>query len=193
MKNSRNKIIAGVVCGTIIGSIGTSVISKYQVNSQGNATISNMPQSGEISQNGERQELPEDVTQEQPEEIMKNESQNGGRGRKGGHHQGTGSLETDESIDISTGGYSDGTYEGVADAYGSNLKVQVKVSSGKISNIEIVSHNETPGFYETAFEQVPAQIIEKQSTEVDTVSGATYTSVGIINAVNNALKENTSQ
>lgn len=107
-----------------------------------------------------------------------------------GGHKGTASLESTESIDMASGSYEDGTYEGTANGYSNNLKVQVQVSGGKISDIEILSHNETPGFCEKAFEQVPASIIQKQSTDVDTVSGATYTSKGIINAVNNALNNN---
>jgi len=84
--------------------------------------------------------------------------------------------------------YKDGTYEGSARGYHPGLTVSVTVSGGKIASIEITSHNETPGFYEKAFNSVPDEIIDSQSTSVDTVSGATRSSVGIINAVANALK-----
>ncbi|HSQ87629.1 FMN-binding protein [Romboutsia sp.] len=169
MNNSRNKVIAGVVCGVIIGSVGTSFIGNFQSTQQNNiANFKDKPQ-GII-----------------PDETIREEFE--GK-RLGKHHEGAGSLQTDENIDIASGNYSDGTYEGEASGYGPNLKVQVAVSSGKISDIEVVSHNETPGFYERAFETVPSEIIQKQSTDVDTVSGATYSSVGIINAVNDALKD----
>lgn len=175
MKNSRNKIIAGVVCGIIVGSIGTSFLGNFQANQQTNIAG---------SQDIHQEMIPQEMTKEEFEEMLKNKGE-----RRGNKHKGEASLQTDESVDVSSGNYSDGTYEGEASAYAPNLKVKVSVSSGKISDIEIVSHNETPGFYERAFETVPSEIIQNQNTDVDTVSGATYTSVGIINAVNNALKE----
>lgn len=81
----------------------------------------------------------------------------------------------------------DGVYYGSGAGYNGNIKVQVNVSSGKISNVSVISHNETKGFYETAFSKVPAAIVSSKSTNVDTVSGATHSSNGIINAVKNAL------
>lgn len=178
MKNNRNKVIAGIVCGLIVGSLGTSFVGKFQSQQTNIASSQDTPQGN--------QQIPQEMTQEEFEEMLKNK---GDKGKKpGGHYEGEGSLQIDESVDIDSGKYSDGTYEGEASAYGPNLKVKVSVSGGKISDIEIVSHNETPGFYEKAFETVPSDIIQKQSTDVDTVSGATYSSVGIINAVNNALK-----
>lgn len=82
---------------------------------------------------------------------------------------------------------NDGVYSGTGSGYGGNIKVQVNVSNGMISNVNVVSHNETKGFYETAFKKVPAAIVSSKSTKVDTVSGATHSSNGIINAVNSAL------
>jgi uncharacterized protein with FMN-binding domain len=167
MKNSKNKVIAAIVCGLIIGSVGTSCVGNFQPQQTNIPNFKDKPQGM----------IPDGRTKEEFE----------GK-RPGNHHEGEDSLQTDESVDVASGKYSDGTYEGEASAYGPNLKVQVSVSGGKISDIEIISHNETPGFYERAFETVPSEIIQKQSTDVDTVSGATYSSKGIINAVNNALK-----
>lgn len=183
MKNSRNKIIASLVCGIVIGTVGTSYIGNFQAN----ASSSNS-QSASIDSNTE-QVPSSDGFKQSPEQQSGDVRGKGGKG--GHHHAGEGSLEADSSINIQDGDYTDGTYTGVASAYGSNLTVEVIISGGKISNIEVLSHNETPGFYERAFESVPNQIISSQSTDVDTVSGATYTSVGIINAVNNALSSET--
>lgn len=88
----------------------------------------------------------------------------------------------------SQGQYKDGTYTGVGRGFRPDLKVSVKVTGGKISNIEIVSHNESRGYYEQPFETVPKEIIESQSTNVDAVSGATRSSNGIMSAVADALK-----
>lgn len=57
-----------------------------------------------------------------------------------------------------------------------------------IADIEILEENDTPDFFERA-EAIIDDIIDGQSLEVDTVSGATYSSSGILNAVNNALEE----
>ena len=84
--------------------------------------------------------------------------------------------------------YKDGIYTGVGKGFQPNLKVSVTVKDGKITDITIVSHNETTGFYEKPFSVVPKEIISKQGANVDTVSGATFSSNGIIAAVNDALK-----
>lgn len=85
-------------------------------------------------------------------------------------------------------GLTDGTYTG--EGQGMNpLKVSVTVKDGKISNVEVTEHDETPGFYEPAVEQIPGAIVDKNSTEVDAVSGATVTSNAIKDAVNNALEQ----
>jgi uncharacterized protein with FMN-binding domain/Pyruvate/2-oxoacid:ferredoxin oxidoreductase delta subunit len=83
--------------------------------------------------------------------------------------------------------YKDGTYTGVGQGKNTDLKVAVTVKDGKIANIEIVSNNETKG--KEALNVVPKEIVEKQSTDVDVVSGATMTSKGIMEAVNNALSQ----
>ena len=80
----------------------------------------------------------------------------------------------------------DGTYEGEGEGM-DTIKVEVEVTDGKIASVEVIEENETPGYCEPALEQVPAAIVEKNSTDVDSVSGATKTSEGIKEAVNNAL------
>ena len=83
--------------------------------------------------------------------------------------------------------YKDGTYTGVGQGKNPDLKVSVTVSNGKLSNVEILSANEPKG--KEALNVVPKEIIETQSTSVDTVSGATLTSKGIMMAVNDALSK----
>lgn len=84
-------------------------------------------------------------------------------------------------------GLKDDTYTGQATGM-DTVKVEVTVADGKISKVEVVEHNETEGFCEPAIEQIPGAIVEKNSTEVDTVSGATVTSNAIKKAVDNALE-----
>jgi uncharacterized protein with FMN-binding domain/Pyruvate/2-oxoacid:ferredoxin oxidoreductase delta subunit len=98
-------------------------------------------------------------------------------------------IVTDLPVYVGDGLYKDGVYIGSARGFNPNIKVSVTVKDGKITTIEILEHNETPGFYEKAFAVVPNEIISKQNTNVDTVSGATRSSEGIIEAVKGALKD----
>ncbi len=81
----------------------------------------------------------------------------------------------------------DGVYNGSASGYGGEIRVKVTVSNGKISDIKVESHSETPEYYDRCSGIIP-NIISSQSTNVDGVSGATYTSNGIKAAVADALK-----
>ena len=85
--------------------------------------------------------------------------------------------------------YKDGTYTGTAKGYGGDITVEVTISGGKITAIDIVSAPaETPSFL-TRAKGVIDKILEKQSPDVDVVSGATYSSNGILNAVRRALAQ----
>lgn len=85
--------------------------------------------------------------------------------------------------------YKDGTYEGTAEGHNDPISVEVTIKDGEIDNIVITDHAETEGLSDPAFEEVPAEIMETNSTDVDTVSGATVTSKAIISAVENALED----
>lgn len=90
----------------------------------------------------------------------------------------------------SSGLYEPGTYTGAAPGvHNDDVKVEVTVDESSIRSIEILEHNETPGLSDAAFEQIPAKIIEGQTLAVDTISGATYSSTAIIEAVAQALGE----
>lgn len=86
--------------------------------------------------------------------------------------------------------FKDGVYWGEATGFRPGLKVSVEIKDNKITDIQVTEHNEENArFYAKPIEQIPHRIISAQSTDVDTISGATFTSVGIINAVNNALSK----
>lgn len=70
---------------------------------------------------------------------------------------------------------------------GTPIRVKVTKDGDRIANIEILDHTETAGISDSAFEKVVADILEKQTTDVDIVSGVTLTSNGIIEAVKDAL------
>lgn len=85
-------------------------------------------------------------------------------------------------------GYKDGTYYGTGTGFGGMLKVQVDISGGKIAAIQILENNDGSEYISKASSIINA-IISNQSTNVDTISGATYSSVGIIQAVRDALSQ----
>ncbi len=83
----------------------------------------------------------------------------------------------------------DGTYTGVADGYGPDLTVKVTVAGNVISTVQVVSHHEDGvSHYGRAIDAIPAAIVAQQTPVVDSISGATYTSDGIMKAVINALE-----
>lgn len=84
--------------------------------------------------------------------------------------------------------YKDGVYEGTATGYRPGLVVEVVIDNGRIASVTVTDHNEkNEHFWGVPVERIPKLIVESQSTDVDTVSGATMTSKGIIDAVNDAL------
>ena len=85
-------------------------------------------------------------------------------------------------------GMKPGTYTEVTRGMYDGLTVDVTLSESKIEDIKVTAYNETaPGW--PALEKMPAAILEAQSLAVDTVSGATRTSEGILKAVEAALVE----
>lgn len=84
--------------------------------------------------------------------------------------------------------YKDGTYYGTGKGFAGNIKVKVDIAGGKISAISIVSTKDGDSYVKSASSLLDT-IVEKQSTNVDTVSGATFSSRGIIAAVRNALSQ----
>ncbi len=85
-------------------------------------------------------------------------------------------------------GYKDGTYYGTGKGFAGDVKVKVDISGGKIADISIVSTKDGDSYIKSA-SSILNTIVEKQSTNVDTVSGATFSSRGIIEAVRSALSQ----
>ena len=98
-------------------------------------------------------------------------------------------VENTEAAAVLDGAFdlADGTYEGSANGFSGKIKVSVVIKNQTIRSINILSNSDDAAFFNRAKEGVTASIIAKQSTDVDTVSGATYSSRGIINAVKDAL------
>lgn len=84
--------------------------------------------------------------------------------------------------------YKDGTYYGTGKGFAGTMKVKVDIAGGKIVSISIVSTKDGDSYVKSASSLLDT-IVEKQSTNVDTVSGATFSSRGIISAVRSALSQ----
>ncbi|MBE5968010.1 MAG: flavocytochrome c [Lachnospiraceae bacterium] len=80
-----------------------------------------------------------------------------------------------------------GTYKGSADGRGGEITVEVTIEDDVITAIEVVKQNETPGL-DTAMNTLTSEILEKNTLDLDVVSGATITSNAFLEAVTNALK-----
>ncbi|MBE5890695.1 MAG: FMN-binding protein [Lachnospiraceae bacterium] len=85
--------------------------------------------------------------------------------------------------------YTPGTYEGAAQGFGGEIQVAVTVDEFSIISIEILSANGEDGAYFATAKAIVDDILEAQSSGVDTISGATFSSTGIKNAVTLALQE----
>lgn len=96
-------------------------------------------------------------------------------------------TDTEEESDDSENVYKDGTYTGSAQGFGGTITVQVTLASDEITDIQVTSAPGEDSAYLSQGEGVISSIISAQSTDVDTVSGATFSSTGIINAVVDAL------
>ena len=109
-----------------------------------------------------------------------------------GQSQSGGGAAAGSSTSVATvedpAAYKDGTYYGTGTGFGGTLKVKVEISGGKITSIQIMENQDGSEYISKASALINA-IISSQSTNVDTVSGATYSSVGIIQAVRNALSQ----
>ena len=85
--------------------------------------------------------------------------------------------------------YTDGTYEGEGTGFGGPIDVKVTIEKGQIKDVEIISaENEDGTYLETAKGIIP-EILDAQTPEVDVLSGATFSSTGIKDAVADALQK----
>lgn len=84
--------------------------------------------------------------------------------------------------------YKNGVYYGTGEGYKGDIKVAVVIENKKIQYILIMENEDDKAYFNRA-KPIASEIVEKQKVNVDTVSGATYSSNGILEAVKNALKD----
>lgn len=96
-------------------------------------------------------------------------------------------TETATSTDTADQVYKDGTYTGDGQGFGGNIQVQITIADDTLTDIQVVSAEKEDSAYLSQGKAVIDRILEAQSTDVDTVSGATFSSTGILMAVEDAL------
>ena len=84
-------------------------------------------------------------------------------------------------------GYTPGTYEGIGNGYRGPIHVEVEVSHAGIEDITITGHSEGAYPGGAAMDELLEAVLETGSTELDAVSGATFSSAGFLEAVEDAL------
>ena len=85
--------------------------------------------------------------------------------------------------------WKDGAYTGKADGVHGEIDLTVTVAGGKITAVEVTHQSEAPGVSDLALQRVPQEIVAKQSTKVDAVSGASLSSKAIMAAAEDALSK----
>jgi uncharacterized protein with FMN-binding domain len=85
--------------------------------------------------------------------------------------------------------YVSGVYEGRGEGYLGPVILEVTVSSGEILQIDVLQYSDTQGIGTAAFDELNGLVIDANSTDVDIVAGASYSSRGFLEAVEDALKK----
>jgi uncharacterized protein with FMN-binding domain/NAD-dependent dihydropyrimidine dehydrogenase PreA subunit len=96
---------------------------------------------------------------------------------------------TNNSISKTNYIYNDGTYKATVDAYRRNMVIQINIENDIIVDITILDHNDTKSYVKFAAPTIIENILKNNSTDIDVVSGATYTSDGIKNGVDKCLEQ----
>lgn len=82
--------------------------------------------------------------------------------------------------------YADGTHIGTGEGYNGTITVAVRIADGQITGVTVVSTSDDSSYWQSATAIID-EVVEKQSADVDSVSGATYSSKGLKEAISNAL------
>ncbi|EYE89411.1 hypothetical protein Q428_02725 [Fervidicella metallireducens AeB] len=85
--------------------------------------------------------------------------------------------------------YKEGSYIGIGEGHIGTIKISLVTDSYSIKEIKVLEDEEIPVIAEIVYKKIPKEVIRKNSGEVEAVTGATYTSRGLIDAINDALNK----
>ena len=200
-------VIAAVAAGVNSGSEGNSITTEIKniVDAQDLGTLLKTAYFSEDTEKTSDTAAEEEKSEDTQKDSSKKKSKKKSKSKKkGGIKKGSSKTlptKSDASSGIGQGstttpttevpadGYKDGTYQGSGTGFGGTITVQVTVAGGQITSIDILSAAGETGSYLASARGVINRIIAAQSPNVDAVSGATYSSNGIISAVQNALSQ----
>lgn len=83
----------------------------------------------------------------------------------------------------------DGSYVSAGRGMQGDIQVELRVRDGYIDRVDVAEHNENVGVAEDAFDRLEEDVLQKQSADVDTISGATEASYGFMEAVRNCIRQ----
>lgn len=83
--------------------------------------------------------------------------------------------------------YKDGAYTGLGQGNHGQIKVEIITDKYKIKEIKILEQEETPGLCDIVYDKIPKSVLKANSPDVNVVSGASYTSQGLIDAIKDAV------
>lgn len=93
------------------------------------------------------------------------------------------------SMNSNEGGMKDGVFSGQAQGFAGTVIVDVTISGGKITDVQVRPHQETPFVAGPAIETLTQNVLTAQSADVEVISGATFTSKALIKGVEQAIKK----
>lgn len=85
--------------------------------------------------------------------------------------------------------YESGDFEGTGEGYGGPITVRITIQNDVVTDIRILSHEDEDPVYYSMAEELVDRVLQVQNTNVDVISGATFSSAGILQAVDNAMEE----
>ena len=97
--------------------------------------------------------------------------------------------EVQQKMNAVSARFAPGTYEGSAQGFGGIIKVSVTVDENEITEIKVLSAAGEDAAYFSQAETLNDQILRKQTTDLDAVTGATLSSIGLLDAVDAALEQ----
>ncbi|MPQ43337.1 FMN-binding protein [Clostridium tarantellae] len=98
-------------------------------------------------------------------------------------------ISVKTNIKVESGSFKNGEYFGVAEGFRGDLKVRTTIKDGKIRTIDIIESEEDEAYLNSAKELISKILLNQNINNIDTISGATYSSKAILNAVKNSLEE----
>ena len=97
--------------------------------------------------------------------------------------------EVQQKMNAVSARYVPGTYEGEAQGFGGVIKVAVTVDENDVTEIKVLSSAGEDAAYFSQAETLSDKILQKQTTDLDAVTGATLSSIGLLDAVDAALEQ----